>query len=85
MLNLGNIFCEDGTCRHRSPDIAFIADFLDREGMETRAYFCDKCCDYKWKTPETKTPSRDKPLEEGEIIFYCTSELLTEFRKIRGK
>jgi len=88
MFNLGNIFDgKEGTCNHRTPDISFIADLIDREGREVRAYFCHKCNDYRWKYPETAILTEDDlvELKKDKYFFYCDSECLTEFGKFRKK
>ncbi|MFH1365578.1 MAG: hypothetical protein ABIH28_03270 [archaeon] len=87
MVHLNNIFSEEGTCSHRFPDIEFIADLLDRDRKEVRAYFCFKCRDYRWKYPETKKLNEYEILElkRDKYFLYCTLESLTSLGTLRRK
>ena len=86
MFNLNNIFSEEkDTCKHRYPDIEFIADLMDREEKKIRSYFCSKCKDYRWKYPETSRLSEDElsELRKNKFFLYCTSKSLTSLGETR--
>ncbi len=85
MFFLNHSLGKEGTCRHRFPDIEFIADMLDRQEKEIRIYFCNQCKDYRWKYPETETLNEGgkSDLARDSYFFYCNQEDLTEMGKRR--
>jgi hypothetical protein len=79
MFNLTNLFKKEKyVCNHRFPDVALIADLIDREGKEIRAYFCYKCHDYRYKEVIN---SKDDPhffdiIQKNKYQIYCNLNAL---------
>jgi hypothetical protein len=74
MFNLINLFRKEKyVCNHRFPDVALIADLIDREGKETRAYFCYRCNNYRYR--DVVNPKDDPHffdiIQKDKYQIYC--------------
>jgi len=79
MFHLSNLFgLKNDICNHRFPDTELIADLIDREGNEIRAYFCYKCKDYKYREIDQQLgdPHFFAKVKKDKYEIYCDLDKL---------
>ncbi len=69
----------EGNCYHDSPSFIPIADFIDRQGKFSRAYFCKDCLTYTSRDDEEEKWAKEfiSNLRENKFKVYISPENLS--------